>query len=81
MTPRRPAPWSTGHDPRLRRARQTRLKIRELRARAEKELGDLFDVRAFHDTVLGSGSLPLTALEAKVNGWIAETRKLAPSAP
>ncbi|MBL8114514.1 MAG: DUF885 domain-containing protein [Acidobacteria bacterium] len=57
------------------------LKIRELRARAEKELGERFDVRAFHDTVLGSGSLPLTALEAKVNGWIAETRKLAPSAP
>src|SRR6185295_7196866 len=51
------------------------LKIRELRAKAEKELGERFDVRAFHDTVLGSGSLPLTALEAKVNGWIAEARK------
>lgn len=57
------------------------LKIRELRARAEKVLGDLFDVRAFHDIVLGSGSLPLTALEAKVNGWIAETRKGSSGAP
>ena len=47
------------------------LKIRELRARAEKELGDKFDLRRFHDAVLGQGSVPLDALEAQINAWIA----------
>jgi uncharacterized protein (DUF885 family) len=47
------------------------LKISELRARAEKELGAKFDVRAFHDAVLGSGSIPLPTLEAKIDRWIA----------
>ncbi len=53
------------------------LKISELRARAEKTLGDRFDLRAFHDTVLGSGSLPLPALERKVDRWIAQTKNPA----
>jgi uncharacterized protein (DUF885 family) len=46
------------------------LKIRELRAHAEKELGSRFDLRAFHDVVLGAGSVPLTVLERRVNDWI-----------
>jgi uncharacterized protein (DUF885 family) len=51
------------------------LKIRELRARAETDLGDLFDVRAFHDVVLGAGSIPLNVLERRVNDWIARNRR------
>ncbi|WP_226703493.1 DUF885 domain-containing protein [Microbulbifer elongatus] len=46
------------------------LKIEELRSKAEKELGDQFDIRAFHDTVLGGGALPLPLLERRVNNWI-----------
>jgi uncharacterized protein (DUF885 family) len=47
------------------------LKIRELRDRAEAELGDKFDVREFHNQVLTSGSLPLMVLEARIDRWIA----------
>ena len=47
------------------------LKIRELRSRAEKELGDKFDLRRFHDAVLGQGAVPLDTLEAQINAWIA----------
>jgi uncharacterized protein (DUF885 family) len=47
------------------------LKILELRARAQKALGPSFDIRAFHDTVLGGGSLPLSILERRVDDWIA----------
>jgi len=47
------------------------LKIRELRALAEKELGDKFDLRRFHDAVLGQGSVPLDALDAQIKAWIA----------
>ncbi len=46
------------------------LKIRELRATAEEKLGARFDVREFHDVVLGAGTLPLTALEDRVHRWI-----------
>lgn len=50
------------------------LKIRELRSKATRELGDKFDLRAFHDVVLGQGAVPLDMLEAQVNRWI-EARK------
>jgi uncharacterized protein (DUF885 family) len=46
------------------------LKIRELRARAEAALGARFNLRAFHDLVLGSGAVPLNVLEQMVAGWI-----------
>lgn len=49
-------------------------KILELRAEAERELGDKFDIRGFHDAVLGGGSLPLSLLERRVRGWIAEKK-------
>ena len=50
------------------------LKIKELRARAEEALGDDFDIRAFHDTVLGQGALPLNLLEERVNEWVEKVR-------
>ena len=50
------------------------LKITELRARAEKELGPKFDVRKFHTAVLADGALPLDVLEAKIDRWIASQR-------
>ncbi|PHS14382.1 MAG: DUF885 domain-containing protein [Kangiella sp.] len=46
------------------------LKILELRAFAEKELADKFDIRAFHDTILGGGAMPLTILERRVKEWV-----------
>ena len=46
------------------------LKIQELRARAEKELGERFDQREFHETVLKNGGLPLEILEQQVNEYI-----------
>jgi uncharacterized protein (DUF885 family) len=46
------------------------LKIKELRAKAEKELGDRFDIRQFHAEVLKDGAVPLDVLEAKIDRWI-----------
>ncbi len=46
------------------------LKILELRDRAEATLGERFDIRAFHDVVLGAGSLPLDRLEIRIEAWI-----------
>lgn len=50
------------------------LEILEMRERARTELGDRFDIRAFHDTVLGGGALPLEMLNAKVDRWIADVK-------
>jgi uncharacterized protein (DUF885 family) len=47
------------------------LKIKELRARALKALGPRFDLRRFHDQVLGAGALPLDVLDARIDAWIA----------
>jgi uncharacterized protein (DUF885 family) len=47
------------------------LKILELRERAKQKLGDRFDIREFHDQVLGAGALPLSILEERINNWIA----------
>ena len=46
------------------------LKIRELRSKAEEQLGDRFDIRSFHDELLRDGALPLGVLEAKMNRWL-----------
>jgi uncharacterized protein (DUF885 family) len=48
------------------------LKIRELRAEAEQALGPRFDVRAFHDVVLGNGAVPLTVLADQVHAYVAQ---------
>jgi len=50
------------------------MKILELRARAQKELGPKFDLRAFHDAVLDQGPLPLDVLERKISEWIKERK-------
>jgi uncharacterized protein (DUF885 family) len=50
-------------------------KIRELRTHAENALGDRFDIRRFHDAVLGSGSMPLAVLEKHIDWWIGEEKK------
>ena len=50
------------------------LKIRELRDRAQKELGSKFDIRTFHDEMLDGGTLPLDLLEARTDKWIAEQK-------
>jgi uncharacterized protein (DUF885 family) len=52
------------------------LKIKELRERARREIGEGFDVREFHDAVLLSGAVPLDVLEQNINRWIA-TKKTA----
>ena len=51
------------------------LKIRELRDRAQKELGPKFDLRKFHDEMLNGGTLPLDMLDARTNKWIAEQKE------
>lgn len=56
------------------------LKILELRERAHRQLGAKFDIRAFHDEVLGAGALPLDVLEARIDRWIAAQKEGAPAA-
>ncbi len=50
------------------------LKILELRDRAKKALGSRFDIRAFHDQILGAGALPLDVLDRRIDGWIASVK-------
>jgi uncharacterized protein (DUF885 family) len=50
------------------------LKFRELRARAQKELGPKFDIRKFHDEMLDGGTLPLDLLDARTDRWIGEQK-------
>lgn len=50
------------------------LKILELREKARTELGDRFDIRGFHDAVLGAGALPIFILERQIDDWIAERK-------
>lgn len=50
------------------------IRIQELRRKAEAELGEKFDIKGFHDTVLGGGALPLTLLERRVDQWIASRK-------
>jgi uncharacterized protein (DUF885 family) len=55
------------------------MKILELRGRAREALGDRFDLRAFHDAVLGDGPLPLDVLETTMDRWIAAQKATGPS--
>jgi uncharacterized protein (DUF885 family) len=57
------------------------LKIKELRAESARALGERFDVRAFHDQVLGNGALPLDVLEANIKAWVAERKAAPPARP
>jgi uncharacterized protein (DUF885 family) len=50
------------------------LKILELREKAQKTLGTKFDIRRFHDAVLGAGALPLDVLETRIDAWIASEK-------
>ncbi len=50
------------------------LKIRELRTNAERELGERFNIRQFHDVVLGQGAVPLDVLEQQAKAWMANVR-------
>jgi uncharacterized protein (DUF885 family) len=52
------------------------MKILELRSKAKAALGEKFDIREFHDTVLSGGALPLDILERRVNEWIAKRKAI-----
>ncbi|MCF7222788.1 DUF885 domain-containing protein [Marilutibacter chinensis] len=56
------------------------IRIQELRRKAEAELGEAFDIRGFHDAVLGGGAMPLELLEKRVDRWIGEEKARTPGA-
>ena len=47
------------------------IRIQQLRQKAERELGERFDIRGFHDAILGGGAMPLDLVERRVDRWIA----------
>jgi uncharacterized protein (DUF885 family) len=51
------------------------LEILKLRDQVRRELGDRFDIRVFHDEVLGNGALPLDVLDSEVSSWIGQQSK------
>ena len=51
------------------------LTILHLREKAQAELGDKFDIRGFHDEVLGAGALPLDVLEKRINAWVERSKR------
>jgi len=51
------------------------LKYKELRAYATRELGEKFDIRQFHDQVLGSGALPMDILDKRIKDWVANKKQ------
>ena len=53
------------------------LTILRLRDEAREELGDRFDIRAFHDEVLGAGALPMDVLEARMRSWVRKVKNAA----
>jgi uncharacterized protein (DUF885 family) len=55
------------------------LEIQRLRREAEAELGESFDIRAFHDELLRSGGAPLGVLEARMRRWLEDSRAGAPA--
>lgn len=55
------------------------LQLQKLKKSAREQLGAKFDLRAFHDAVLGEGSLPLDVLETRINAWIARQQSAAPT--
>jgi uncharacterized protein (DUF885 family) len=57
------------------------LTILRLRKKAQAELGDKFDIRAFHDEVLGAGALPMDVLEKRIDAWIERTKRSTNSKP
>jgi uncharacterized protein (DUF885 family) len=57
------------------------LKLQELRRKAKERLGERFDIKAFHDTVLGSGAVPLDILEQNVNAWVERALAAPAGAP
>ena len=63
--------YTLTEDPALPPQSFSRLEIEALRVRAQVALGDRFDIRAFHDTVLACGALPLDVLGDVVDAWIA----------
>jgi uncharacterized protein (DUF885 family) len=54
------------------------IRIQAIRREAEQALGDRFDIRGFHDVVIGAGSVPLSILDQRVRAWV-ETQKTAPA--
>ena len=51
------------------------MKILELRQRAKDTLGDAYDIRDFHDVIIGKGGMPLSILESEVDAYVAAKQK------